>query len=72
MNSEEIDNLGKKLDTLIRLFAISLLGDRSTTDSISLLLRGGLATDVIAELVGTTPATVRAAKSREGRKKGAR
>lgn len=59
-----------QLDVLIRLTAINALGDKSGGEAIAVLARGGLDNEVIADLVGTTTATVRAARSRM-RKKGA-
>ena len=57
-----------RLDVLIRLAALQLLGDRSGADAIMVLSRAGLDNDLIAELVGTTPGAVRATTSRERRK----
>lgn len=65
---EDTKALGEKLDSLIRLTAVGVLGDKTGVEAIVLLARAGLATDVIAEVVGTTPATVRAARSRSSRK----
>jgi DNA-binding CsgD family transcriptional regulator len=64
-------DLGSKMDVLIRLTAIQLVGDLKGADAIALLARAGLDNDVIAEIVGTTPATVRAALSRVRRRDGA-
>jgi DNA-binding CsgD family transcriptional regulator len=61
-------DLGSKIDTLIRLTALQMLGDKTGTDAIALLGRAGLESDLIAEIVGTTPATVRSALSRVRRK----
>ncbi len=52
------------MDVLIRLAALQALGDKTGADAIALLGRVGLENDLIAELVGTTPATVRATLSR--------
>lgn len=57
-----------KLDVLVRLTAITALGDRSGGEAIAVLARAGLDNEVIADLVGTTTATVRAARSRIRRK----
>ena len=62
--------LEQKLDALIRLTAVAVLGDRTGVEAIALLAKAGLDTDVIAEVVGTTPATVRAARSRSARRAG--
>lgn len=66
---ENMESLAHKLDMLIRLSAIQALGDRTGTDAIGVLVRAGLDNELIADLVGTTPATVRSARSRV-RKKG--
>lgn len=63
-------DLGSKLDALIRLTALQILGDKTGAEAIALLARAGLDNDLIAEVVGTTPATVRAALSRIRRKSG--
>lgn len=51
--------LGPKLDALIRLTALSVLEGRTGVDAIDRLALAGLDNDLIANLVGTTPATVR-------------
>ena len=61
------DSTSAQLDSLIRLAALQLIGDRSSVEAITLLGRAGLANELIADLVGTTPATVRAALSRARR-----
>ena len=47
-----------KLDVLISLMAISILGEKTQKQQIDLLGRAGLAAKEIAGLVGTTPNTV--------------
>lgn len=61
-------DLGGKIDALIRLTALQVLGDRTGAEAIALLGRAGLDNDLIAEIVGTTPATVRGALSRVRRR----
>lgn len=61
-------DLGAKMDTLIRLMALQLLGDKTGAEAIAHLGRARLDNDLIAEIVGTTPATVRAARSRVRRR----
>jgi DNA-directed RNA polymerase specialized sigma24 family protein len=61
-------DLGAKLDALVRLTALQVVGDRKGKDAIELLGRAGLDTDLIAEMVDTSSATVRAALSRARRK----
>jgi DNA-binding CsgD family transcriptional regulator len=53
-----------QLDMLIRLAALQLIGDKTGSDAIMVLGRAGLDNELIAEIVGTTPATVRSALSR--------
>ena len=64
-------DLGAKLDVLIRIAAVQMVGERTGADAIALLGRAGLENELISELVGTTPATVRATLSRTRRKEGA-
>jgi DNA-directed RNA polymerase specialized sigma24 family protein len=63
-------DLGAKLDTLIRLMALQLIGERTGGEAITVLARAGLDNDMIAELVGTSVATVRATLSRARRQGG--
>jgi DNA-binding CsgD family transcriptional regulator len=58
------EDLGSKIDMLIRLTALQLIGDRTGAEAIAVLGRSGLDNELIALIVGTTPATVRAALSR--------
>ena len=62
-------DLAGRLDTLIRLTAMQVLGDRTGNDAIVLLAHAGLDNELIGELVGTSPATVRATLSRARRSK---
>lgn len=61
-------DLGAKLDSLIRLTALQVLGERTGAEAIVLLGRAGLDNDLIADLVDTSPATVRSTLSRARRK----
>jgi hypothetical protein len=63
-------DLGAKMDTLIRLSALQLVGDKTGSDAIAILDRAGLDNDLIAGIVGTTAATVRASRSRVRRRDG--
>ena len=63
-------DLGSKMDALIRLTAIQVLGDKTGAEAIAVLGRAGLDNELIAEIVGTTPATVRGALSRVRRRNG--
>jgi DNA-binding NarL/FixJ family response regulator len=58
------EKVAAKLDALVRLTAMSLLGEKSGGEAIAVLARAGLENELIAELVGTTTATVRATRSR--------
>lgn len=61
-------DLGAKLDNLIRLTALQVLGERTGAEAIVVLGRAGLDNELIADLVRTSPATVRATLSRARRK----
>jgi DNA-binding NarL/FixJ family response regulator len=64
--SERTDQL---LDELVRLTALSLRrGMDSQTEAILAFLQAGLEPSRIAELLGTTPATVRATKQKAANK----
>ena len=63
--------LARRLDVLIRLSATSLVGERTGGEAIDVLARAGLENDLIAELAGTTPGTVRARRSETSRRKAA-
>jgi DNA-binding NarL/FixJ family response regulator len=63
-------DLGAKLDILIRLTALQMIGERTGVEAISVLSRAGLSNEMIADLVGTSEATVRATLSRVRRKGG--
>lgn len=68
MSVKDVEGLADKLDALIRLTALGVLGDRTGAEAILLLARAGLNNEVISDIVGTTPATVRAARSRGRRR----
>ena len=63
------EDIGAKLDTLIKLSALQLVGDAGQTDAIKMLGRAGLDTGEIAKVVGTTPGTVRSTLARARRSK---
>jgi hypothetical protein len=63
-------DLGAKMDSLIRLTALQVIGDKTGIEAIKVLDRAGLDHELIAEIVGTTAATVRAARSRVRRRAG--
>jgi len=64
---DELKGLGPKLDALVRLTAVSVLGGKTGGEAIDVLARAGLDNDLIADLVGTTPGTVRARRSTTSR-----
>jgi len=59
--SNDLPEIIQRLDTLIKLVATSLLAEKSQREQIELLSKVGLAPKEIAELIGTTPNTVRVA-----------
>ena len=61
-------DLEAKLDALIRLTALHAIGERTGAEAIAFLGRAGLDSDLIAQVVGTSPATVRSALSRARRR----
>lgn len=56
--TEEIDRIGRKLDTIQNLLALSLVSNLKRADQIALLDRAGYAPKQIASLLDTTPNTV--------------
>lgn len=52
-----------KLTTIIKLLAVSLAEGKTQTEKIRILSTAGLAPKEIAEILGTTPNTVRVALS---------
>ena len=58
-----------KLDTLIRLTAMGLFGEKTQREKIELLSSAGLQPKEIADLLGTTPNTVSVALSGIRKKK---
>jgi DNA-directed RNA polymerase specialized sigma24 family protein len=65
MSEEQFKKLTQKLDTLIKLFAGNLLKDtKNKTQKVEILHNLGVSTKEIAELVGTTEASVETLKTR--------
>lgn len=58
-----------KLDTLIRLTAMGLFGEKTQREKIEMLSSAGLQPKDIADLLGTTPNTVNVALSGIRKKK---
>lgn len=52
-------DIAAKLDSLVRLTAVLVLGGKTGGEAIDLLARAGLEHELIADLVGTTKETVR-------------
>lgn len=63
-----LKSIDTKLDAIIRLLASSVMEGKTKTEAIIMLGGLGLANDLIAELVKTTPATVYARLSEVKRK----
>lgn len=58
MEEEMLKSIDKKLGAIIRLLAGNIVQEKSKKDAIITLASFGLDTNAIAEIVGTTPATV--------------
>ena len=70
MEQEILSSINKKLDTIIKLLAINFIEGKSKTEAILTLGNFSLDSNMIADIVGTTPATV-AARLWEQKKKSA-
>jgi len=71
--SNDLQPVTQRLDILIRLIASIFLAEKNQREQIELLSQSGLTPKEIAELVGTTPNTVRVGlnairKKRKGKK----
>ena len=60
MEIEILNSIDRKLDVLIKLRALEFIQEKSKTESIIMLGGLGIDSNTIAEIVGTTPATVTA------------
>lgn len=58
MEEEILKRIETKLDIVVRLLATKAIEGKSKTEAILALGASGLETKPIAEIVGTTPATV--------------
>lgn len=71
-----LTDVANKLDTLIRLTAIGLFGDKTQREKIEMLSSAGMQPKEIADLLGTTANTVNVALSgirkKKSKKKAAR
>lgn len=63
----EADGLIGAVDRLTRLIAVGLTKGAKQAEAIELLARADLPNDLIAAILDTTPATVRATRSRQNR-----
>ncbi len=63
MLADDTQDLGRKIDLLVRLFAVNLVNGRSQREQIRLLAIAGMGPKEIATLLGTTPNTVNVALS---------
>lgn len=72
MNNDQFTEISKKLDTLSRLLALSLVAEKKQQDQIMLLGNVGLQPKEIADILDTTPNTVRVTLStmRKNKRKG--
>lgn len=58
MKEDALNSIDKKLDVIIKLLAGNIVQGKSKTDAIIMLGAFGMDTNTIADVVGTTPATV--------------
>jgi len=70
MEQEILSNIDNKLDVIIKLLALNFIEGKSKTEAILILGNFGMDGNMIADMVGTTPATV-AARLWEQKKKSA-
>jgi DNA-binding CsgD family transcriptional regulator len=70
MLADDTQDFGRRIDLLIRLFAVNLVNGKSQREQIRLLAMAGMGPKEIAALLGTTPNTVNVALTAL-RKKGA-
>ncbi|MGA2173333.1 MAG: hypothetical protein ABSG82_10055 [Sedimentisphaerales bacterium] len=73
MPEQPNDEVISRIDKLIRLVATGLVIGKSQTEQVGLLSRAGLQPKEIADIVGTTPNTVRVTLStarKQNKKKG--
>ena len=59
MEDEELKEISRKLDTMVRLLAIDVIRGRELRDQIKLLSQAGLKPTEIAEVLGKTSNSVR-------------
>jgi len=61
VEDEELKEISRKLDTMVRLLAIDVIRGRELRDQIKLLSQAGLKPTEIAEVLGKTSNSVRVA-----------
>jgi len=64
MSDRDLKSIERKLNIMLNLLTRSLLPDASQKDQIAFLSSLGLAANEMAEIVGTSPSTVRKTLSR--------
>lgn len=68
MEQEIMSNIDKKIGVIIKLLALNFVEGKNKTEAILILGNFGMDSNMIADIVGTTPATV-AARLWEQKKK---
>jgi len=68
MTKDQFEEILKKIDVLTRLLAISLVSEKKQQDQIIILSKIGIQPKEIAEMLGTTPNTVRVTLSKMRKK----
>ena len=59
MTNDQFDSISRKLDMLIRLFAMSFVANRTQQEQITILSNAGFQPKEIGDICGTTANTVR-------------
>ena len=69
MIGKEFELLASKLDVISKLLALSIINNKPINQQIDVLLKAGLKTSVIADIVGKTENQVSVTKTRLKKKK---
>lgn len=69
MSSKQLDELIEKMDILIRLTAINVLGDKTKTEATGILTELGFTQGEIASMLRTTVESVKSMRKHLRRKK---
>ena len=64
MGQSELQEISEKIDAVVRLLAVSVTAGKKRTEKLVLLSQAGFQPKKIAELLGTTPNSVRVELSR--------